>query len=131
MEHESRAEPGQEQVNESPGTWPCDLHLAGSAKAVVSFSATSDRNLVEAATEAWGGSATLPDDKGRAGVDEAVLHCADGDVHFATKENTDYYGALRAAGIRGLASVEVTKATFQNFLDAAAAAHACPRATIP
>ncbi|MFJ3187194.1 hypothetical protein [Streptomyces halstedii] len=128
----SRAEPGQEQVNDaSPGTWACDLHLGGSAKAVVSFSATSDRNLVEASTKAWGGSATLPDDKGRAGVDEAVLHCADGDVHFATKENIDYHGALRAGGIRGLASVEVTKATFQNFLDATAAAHSCPRVTIP
>ncbi|MFG2540336.1 hypothetical protein ACGFU4_34380 [Streptomyces sp. NPDC048511] len=128
----SRAESGQEQVNEGGAdTWACDLHLAGSAKGVVSFSATSDKNFVEAAKNARRDSDTTRGDSGFVGREEAVLHCADGDVLFAMKGNVEYDGALRDNGIRGLANVEAHKATFQNFLDATAADHSCPRVTIP
>ncbi|MFG2560823.1 hypothetical protein [Streptomyces sp. NPDC048496] len=128
----SRAEPDREQVNNGRAdTWACDLQLAGSAKAAVSFAATSDKNFVEVATKDAYGFETLPGDKGIAAIDEAVLHCGGGDVYFAAHWNGGYDGALRDSGHRGAAYTEVKKATFQNFLYATAAVHSCPRVTLP
>lgn len=129
----SRAEPGQEQVNEGGAdTWACDLHLAGSAKGVVSFSATSDKNFVETATKAkYSGFKALPGDKGVAALGQAVLHCGDGDVYFAANWNTAYDGALADSVPGEVPYTEARKSTFQNFLDATAADHSCPRVTIP
>ncbi|MFE4799215.1 hypothetical protein ACFRFL_30145 [Streptomyces sp. NPDC056708] len=128
----SRAEPDREQVNNgSADTWACDLHLAGSAKAAVSFAVTSDKNFVEVAKKDMYDLENLPGDKGVARIDEAVLHCGSGDVHFAAKWNTAYEEALHdSTNHDGLAYMRVEKATFQNFLDATAAAHSCPRVTL-
>lgn len=129
----SRAEPDREQVNNgSADTWACDLQLAGSAKAAVSFAATSDKNFVEVAKKDTDSFETLPGGKGVAAIDEAVLHCDSGDVYFAAHWNTGYDGALLdRTNHDGNAYVRVKKATFQNFLDATAAAHSCPRVTLP
>lgn len=128
----ARAEPDLEQVNDgSTDTWACDLHLAGSAKAAVSFSVTSDKNFVEVAKKDMRGAETLPGNKGVARSDQAVLRCGSGDVHFATKWNTAYDGALIDSLHRDSAAyAKVKKAAFQNFLDATAAARSCPRVTI-
>ncbi|MFD9603803.1 hypothetical protein [Streptomyces sp. NPDC059970] len=130
----SRAEPDREQVNNgSADTWACDLHLAGSAKAAVSFAATSDKNFVEVAPKDTYSFETLPGDKGVAAIDEAVLHCGSGDVYFAAHWNGGYDGVLLDIDHHhaGAAYGEVKKAIFQNFLDATAAAHSCPRVTLP
>ncbi|MFE6667723.1 hypothetical protein ACFVFH_29720 [Streptomyces sp. NPDC057697] len=129
----TRAEPDLEQVNEgSADTWACDLSLAGSAKAAMSFAATSDKNFVEVAKKDMYGLETLPGDKGVAGIDEAVLHCGRGDVHFAAKRNVAYDKALHDSTRHdGIADMRVERAMFQNFLDATAAAHSCPRVTLP
>ncbi|MER0445639.1 hypothetical protein ABR738_13905 [Streptomyces sp. Edi4] len=128
-----RAEPDTEQVNQGgPRTWACDLHLAGSEKASVSFAATTDTNMVQAAT---GGSETLrdlPADRGVAGPDQAVLHCGAGDTYFAAHWSNTYEGALLDSVSHSAADyTKAKKAAFQNFLDATADAHRCPRVTLP
>ncbi|MFD0627003.1 hypothetical protein ACFQ2K_34300 [Streptomyces sanglieri] len=53
-------------------------------------------------------------------------------MYFAAKWNVAYDEALHDSTKRdGKAYVGVKKATFQNFLDATAAAHSCPRVTLP
>ncbi|MFD5500838.1 hypothetical protein ACFWJS_14205 [Streptomyces sp. NPDC127061] len=70
--------------------------------------------------------------RGVAGINEALLHCGSGDVHFAAKWNVAYGEALHESTNRdGIEYVKVERATFQNFLDATAAAHSCPRVTLP
>ncbi|WP_406106302.1 hypothetical protein OG698_28365 [Streptomyces sp. NBC_01003] len=129
----SRAEPDRERVNNaSAHTWACDLPMSGSAKAAVSFAATSDKNLVEAARKDADSFETLPGDQGVATIDEAVLHCGSSDVYFAAHWNVAYEGALLdSVDHAGVAYAEIKKATFQNFLDATADTHSCPRVTLP
>ncbi|WP_406109115.1 hypothetical protein OG698_40515 [Streptomyces sp. NBC_01003] len=128
-----RAEPDREQVNNvSAHTWACDLRMAGSAKAAVSFAATSDKSLVEAAQKDTDSFETLPGDKGVAAIDEAVLHCDGGDVHFAAHWNGTYEGALLDSVDHSATDyAKIKKATFHNFLDATADARSCPRVTLP
>ncbi|MCX5382412.1 hypothetical protein [Streptomyces sp. NBC_00083] len=128
-----RAEPDTEQVNHgSPRTWACDLHMAGPAKASVSFAATSDTSIVQAATSGTGTMRNLPDHHGVAGPDQAVLHCGGGDTYFAAHWSSTYEGALLDSVSHSAAAYTQAKnATFQNFLDATADAHRCPRVTLP
>ncbi|MFE9117652.1 hypothetical protein [Streptomyces sp. NPDC007172] len=128
-----RAEPDKERVNAgSAHTWACDLHMAGSAKASVSFAATSDPSLVQAATTGTDALRNLPGLRGVAGPDQAVLHCGGADTYFAAHWNTAYEGALLdSVGHAATAYAQAKKATFQNFLDATADAHACPRVALP
>ncbi|MEU0580469.1 hypothetical protein ABZ465_24925 [Streptomyces griseoincarnatus] len=122
------AEPDQEQINTgADDMWACDLHLAGSAGATVSFTATSDRNIVDAALQSTAGFRELPGRQGVATVDQAVVHCAEGDVYFAAQWNQAYKGALsdtheRVSKVRGN--------TFADFVSAAAHLHTCPDITV-
>ncbi|CAM5407960.1 hypothetical protein SXANM310S_06111 [Streptomyces xanthochromogenes] len=128
-----RAEPDKEQVNDgSAHTWACDLHLAGSVKASVSFAATSDTSMVQAARSGTAALRKLADDRGVAGPDQAVLRCDGADTYFAAHWNTTYEGALLGSvGHSATAYAQAKKAAFQNFLDATADAHACPRVALP
>ncbi|MGC9381974.1 hypothetical protein [Streptomyces sp. MH13] len=122
------AEPGQEQISKgTKDVWACDLTLAGSAGAAVSFTATSDQNMVDAVLQDTHGFRELPNSHGIAAVDQAVLHCAEGDVYFAAHWNREYASALsdnhdRVSNVRGN--------TFDNFVASAADLYSCPDVTL-
>ncbi|MZE76940.1 hypothetical protein [Streptomyces xinghaiensis] len=122
-----RAEPDREVVNDaSAHTWACDMHLAGPDKAHLSFAVTTDDSFVEAAPKGKT-FRTLPDGKGVATTDEAVLKCKDNNVYFTVRGSFEYDRALKGADVTPTAYVRVLKGTFQNFLDAAADTYSCPR----
>ncbi|WP_406725216.1 hypothetical protein WJ438_11890 [Streptomyces sp. GD-15H] len=122
------AEPDQEQISKgAKEVWACDLILDGSAGAAVSFAATSDRDMVDAALQDTYGFRELPDGHGIAAVGQAVLHCAEGDVYFAAHWNREYAGALsdkqdRVSKVRGN--------TFDAFVASAADLYSCPDVTL-
>lgn len=122
------AEPDQEQISkDAKDVWACDLTLAGRAGAAVSFAATSDRDMVDAALQDTYGFRELPNGHGVASFDQAVLHCAEGDVYFAVHWNNEYTGALsdrhdRVSKVRGN--------TFAAFVASAADLYSCPDVTL-
>ncbi|MFD4020078.1 hypothetical protein [Streptomyces sindenensis] len=130
---EGVAEPGQEQLNETPHTWACDVDLDGTDDAQVSFSATTDNTILDAALRKGKTFKKLPEASGTAvGANEAVLQCAEGKVYFAANWSSEYEGVLLGQTRHRQPSYsEVRRATFQNFLDAAAASRNCPQFTMP
>ncbi|MGW3681587.1 hypothetical protein [Streptomyces prasinus] len=122
------AEPDREQISKgAEDVWACDLILDGGAGAAVSFAATSDRDMVDAALQDTYGLRELPGGHGVASFDRAVLHCAEGDVYFAAHWNSEYTGAL--SDEQG----EVPKAkrnTFNSFVTSAADLYSCPDVTL-
>ncbi|MFC8391202.1 hypothetical protein [Streptomyces sp. NPDC057238] len=122
------AEPDQEQISKgAKDVWACDLTLSGSAGATVSFTATSDQNMVDAALQDTHGFRELPNGHGIAAIDQAVLHCAEGDVFLAAHWNREYASALsdehdRVSKVRG--------ETFDNFVASAAGLYSCPDVTL-
>ncbi|MEF9906722.1 hypothetical protein [Streptomyces sp. P9-A2] len=122
------AEPDQEQISkDAKDVWACDLTLAGSAGAAVSFAATSDRDMVDAALQDTYGFHELPNGHGVASFDQAVLHCAEGDVYFAAHWNSEYTGALsdKHDGVP-----KVKRNTFNTFVTSAADLYSCPDVTL-
>ncbi|MBD0741692.1 hypothetical protein [Streptomyces sp. CBMA152] len=122
------AEPGRERLNRQPETWTCDLALQGGGDARLSLAATSDAALVRAALDRPGVFKDLPGGKGMISPNqEAVLHCAGGDVYFAARWNTAYDNALRDhTGGDVSKAGDIRRATLQNFLNAAATSYSCP-----
>ena len=126
------ATPGSEQVNTGAShTWACDMELAGSSKSRLSFAATSDRAVVDAALRDAGALRQLPGNEGWAATAQAVLHCRGGDVYFAARWNTEYEGALLDSTGTPEKFGDIRRATFQNFLDAATTSRSCPDVTLP
>ncbi|MGP3733202.1 hypothetical protein ACTWJ9_08280 [Streptomyces sp. GDS52] len=122
------AEPDQEQISrDAKDVWACDLTLAGSAGATVSFAATSDQNMVDAALQDTHGFRELPNSQGIAAVDQAILHCAEGDVYFAAHWNREYTGALSDKQDR---VSKVHGKTFDAFVASAADLYSCPDVTL-
>ncbi|GAA2569640.1 MULTISPECIES: hypothetical protein [Streptomyces] len=123
------ADVGREQVNSGTShTWACDLDLAGTGNAGVSFVATSDAAVVAAALQDPDALRKLPGNTGSAATGQAVLHCEGGDTYFGARWNTGYEGALLDSTHHSAAEyAQVRRATFQSFLDAAAESRACPR----
>lgn len=128
-----RAEPDREQVNDAISrTWACDMYLAGSAKANLSFTATTDDVIVDAALKGTERFRPLSDHEGVATTGAAVLHCRNNDVFFAARWSSEYDGALLESLNHSVAAyTDVRKTTFQNFLDAAAGTYSCPHAHLP
>ncbi|MFF1477309.1 hypothetical protein ACFVYD_06990 [Streptomyces sp. NPDC058301] len=126
------AEPGQERLNHQSGTWTCDLALAGSGEARLSLAATSEAAFVRAALDEPGAFTKLPGGRGLASPrQEAVVHCAGGDVYFTARWNTAYGNALRKhTGGDVSKAADLRRATLQNFLNATAASHSCPNVTL-
>lgn len=127
------AEPGHEQLTgETPHTWACDMYLDGSSKSQISFSVSSDANVIDGALRDSDSFRDIDGNKGVARLDEAVLHCEDGDVYFSVRWNSKYDGVLLdLAGNKPHAYAEVRRSTFQSFLDSAAGPRSCPRVTLP
>ncbi|WP_159024684.1 hypothetical protein [Streptomyces sp. CB02613] len=130
---EGAAEPGQEQLNEAPHTWACDVDLDGTDNARVSFTATTDSTILDAALREGKGFKKLPGASGTVvGANEAILQCAGGKVYFAANWSPEYEGVLLDhTRHRQPSYSEVRRATFQNFLDAAAASRNCPQVSMP
>ncbi|MFZ4269964.1 hypothetical protein [Streptomyces arboris] len=130
---EGVAEPGHEQLNEAPHTWACDVDLDGTDNARISFTATTDNTIVDAALREEKEFKKLPGASGSVvGSNEAVLQCAEGKVYFAANWSTEYEGVLLDhTRNRQPSYSEVRRATFQNFLDAAAASRNCPQVAMP
>lgn len=123
------AEPGQERVSRgTQDVWACDLALVGKAGASVSFTATSDPAMVEAALKGNDDFRTLPDGQGVALPNQAIVQCADGDVFFTALWSKEYYGALRD---HHPSVTDVYRETFASFVSSAADLHSCPNVTIP
>ncbi|MFI6944193.1 hypothetical protein ACIBI4_33480 [Streptomyces sp. NPDC050418] len=119
-----KAEPGKEQLTGSPAVWACDLRLSGDSQAALSFSATSNPAIIEAVA-AKDDLRKLPDGRGVAGPDEAVLRCEQGDVYFAANRNFEYRSILHDATESPSARGKVRRDTFQAFLDAAGKKFGC------
>lgn len=130
---EGVAEPGHEQLNETPHTWACDVDLDGTDNARISFTATTDNTILDAALREEKEFKKLPGASGSAvGTNEAVLQCAEGKVYFAANWSTEYEGVLLDhTRHRQPSYSDVRRATFQNFLDAAAASRNCPQVAMP
>ncbi|MGA5043834.1 hypothetical protein [Streptomyces arboris] len=130
---EGVAEPGHEQLNEAPHTWACDVDLDGTDNARISFTATTDNTILDAALREEKEFKKLPGASGSVvGFNEAVLQCAEGKVYFAANWSTEYEGVLLDhTRNRQPSYSEVWRATFQNFLDAAAASRNCPQVAMP
>ncbi|MYV50639.1 hypothetical protein [Streptomyces sp. SID2888] len=126
-------EPGQEQLTDKLShTWACDMYLNGTSGAQVSFSASSDANIVDGVLRDSDSFQNLGGNRGVARADEAVLHCDGGDVYFSARWNTEYDGVLLGlAEYKPDAYVEIQKTTFQKFLDSAADSRSCPHVTLP
>ncbi|WP_284577105.1 hypothetical protein [Streptomyces sp. 2P-4] len=119
---------GKEQVSGGrPGTWACGLHLAGDAKGVLWFSASSDPQLVDRILLKGRGFDPLP---GGAGVvarqqHAAVLTCETSKVYVSMRGSTEYLDVLYDRG--SAAPREV----FQAFVDAAVQQYRCPAVRLP
>ncbi|OCC09868.1 hypothetical protein [Streptomyces sp. PTY087I2] len=127
------AEPGHEQLNEASHTWACDVDLDGTDGARISFAATTDNIILDAALREEKEFKKLPGANGSVvGTDEAILQCAEGKVYFAANWSAEYQGVLLdRTHNRQPSYSDVRRATFQNFLDAAAASRNCPQVTMP
>lgn len=127
------AEPGREQLTgETPHTWACDMYLDGASKSQISFSISSDVNVIDGALRDSESFREVAGNKGLVGIDEAVLHCKDGDVYFSVRWNAAYNNVLLDLAKRKSHSyAEMHKSLFQGFLDSAADSRSCPRVTLP
>ncbi|MFJ7084806.1 hypothetical protein ACIQU8_16435 [Streptomyces griseus] len=108
------------------------MDLDGTDNARISFTATTDSTILDAVLREKKEFKKLPGASGSAvGTDEAVLQCAGRKVYFAANWSTEYEGVLLdRTRNRQPSYSDVRRATFQNFLDAAAASHNCPQVTI-
>lgn len=126
------AEPGQEQLTETSRVWACDMDLAGTGDARLSFAATTDATIISAALREPDTFKNLPDDMGVYGSTQAVLHCGKGDVYFAARWNNEYDGVLLDHTRNTTPSyADIRRATFQAFLNTATSSHSCPAVTLP
>ncbi|WP_143169097.1 hypothetical protein [Streptomyces sp. NBRC 110465] len=130
---EGVAEPGHEQLNEALHTRVCDVDLDGTDNARVSFTATTDSTIIDAALREEREFKDIPGPSGSVvGTNEAVLQCAEGKVYFAANWSNEYEDVLLDhRRHRQPTYSEVRRATFQNFLDAAAASQNCPQVSMP
>ncbi|MEU6758532.1 hypothetical protein [Streptomyces sp. NPDC046685] len=118
---------GKEQISGSmPGTWACGMHLAGNAKGVIWFAASSDPRLVDPILK----KDVYKDLPGGAGVSDrqktaAVLKCGSQHVYFSMRWSTEYQSAIHDRDI------SVSREMFQAFIDAAGKQHGCPSVKIP
>ncbi|ROP44217.1 hypothetical protein EDD94_8004 [Streptomyces sp. PanSC9] len=128
-----RAEPDAEQINTATAhTWACDLQLAGSARASMSFTATTDGIFAHAALSGPTRFQKLPSHRGETAPGQAVLHCRDNDVYFAARWNSAYEGALLESVHHSAANyAKIKRNAFQNFLNATASRYACPSVDLP
>ncbi|MFI1188867.1 hypothetical protein [Streptomyces californicus] len=125
-------EVGREQVNDASTHWACDLDLKGTSGSRLSFAATTDPDIIAAAKRERRFWEALPEKQGYAGISEAVLHCEKGDVHFSTRRSFEYDGVLlKKAPLNVPTYAAFGRATFQNFLNAAAPAYSCPKPVLP
>ncbi|GGQ33724.1 hypothetical protein GCM10010215_67090 [Streptomyces virginiae] len=118
---------GKEQVSGSiPGTWACGMQLAGNAKGVIWFAASSDARIVDPILR----KDTLKDLPGGVGVTDrdlnaAALKCGDKMVYFGMRWSDEYRSAVSDRGI------SVSHEMFQSFVDSAGKQYQCGVVQLP